>query len=106
VDSVIIYPYSQGKKMTRIKITKPTWCYIVTFSNGEKWCIPVEVIAHSHAMYFFDSTDEYKTFEDSLVASLNLFENDNYEIEDWARNNEYWANPEEIEVFYINIKNE
>lgn len=67
--------------------------YVVTFENGERWSIPVNVIAMDRAKYYakeFDG-DINKSLEEDTAP---LFEDDEYEIEDWAKNNMNWSDVE------------
>lgn len=64
--------------------------YQVTMSNGEVWSVPVSVIALHRARYYA------KKYDGDLTKSYNedtlpLFEDDFYEIEDWAKNNMNWC---------------
>lgn len=63
--------------------------YKIKMSNGKQYKIPVAVIANDRAKYYA------KEFDGDLEKSLNedtipLFESDEYEIEDWAKNNMNW----------------
>jgi len=67
----------------------------VEMPDGSKWDIPVMIIAK-------DRADNYKDeFDDDLEKSLQsdtlpLFEDDEYEIEDWAANNMNWDDVKEF----------
>lgn len=69
-------------------MSRPTALH-VTMPDGTKWSIPVEVIAK-------DRAEVYKhEFGGSLQRSLDedtwpLFEEDHFEITDWAANNMNW----------------
>lgn len=63
---------------------------IVDMSDGTRWQIPVEVIARSRAAHYaheFDGDIERSLNEDTWP----LFNIDDYEIEDWAKNNMNWS---------------
>lgn len=63
---------------------------VVKFSNGEVYRIPVDIIAIDRARYYFNK-NEFESMEKSLKEdTVPLFENDDYEIKDWAFNNMYW----------------
>lgn len=62
---------------------------IVTMSNGQKWSVPVHVIAYSRSKHYAHE------FDDDVVRSADedtwpLFESDENEIKDWAANNMNW----------------
>lgn len=68
--------------------------YVVTMENGEKWSIPVSVIAQDRATYY-----AARDFGGDVGKSLKedtapLFSDDDYEIEDWAKNNMNWSDVE------------
>ena len=68
--------------------------YIVTMPDGSKWAVPVRVIAQNRAESYAEEGD------DSAAVSLEedtlpLFESDDAEIEDWARNNMDWSDVQE-----------
>jgi hypothetical protein len=67
----------------------------VTMSDGSRWDVPVEVIARSRATYYaseFGGDAEKSLKEDTLP----LFEEDSYEIEDWAASNMNWSDVAEV----------
>ena len=62
----------------------------VTFCNGERYDVPVSVIARDRASYYaheFGGDIERSLKEDTLL----LFDGCDYEIEDWAVNNMNWS---------------
>ena len=64
--------------------------YKIKMSNGHEYKIPVAVIARDRAKNYaeeFDGDIERSLNEDTIP----LFESDEYEIEDWAKNNMDWA---------------
>lgn len=71
---------------------------VVEFSNGEVYEIPVDVIAKNRAEYYYKSTNEFSSIEESLQNdTIPLFEDD-YEITDWASNNMNWSDVSEYAV--------
>lgn len=63
--------------------------YIILFSNGVEYTIPVMTIAKHRAAHYaheFDNDEERSLKEDTIP----LFEGDAFEIIDWARNNMNW----------------
>jgi len=67
--------------------------YIVEMEDGSKWAVPIEAIALNRAKKYADE------FGNNTARSLEedtwpLFEDDSYEIHDWASNNMNW---EEVE---------
>lgn len=64
--------------------------YIVEMPNGERWAVPVSVIAENRAKHYaheFDGDVTKSIMEDTAP----LFTDDDYEIEDWAKNNMNWV---------------
>ena len=63
--------------------------YYIIMPDRSVWAVPVEVIAR-------DRADHYKEeFDGDIERSLNedtypLFENNDYEVADWASNNMNW----------------
>jgi len=66
--------------------------YRVTMEDGSEWEVPVILIACSHAEYYA-KVDEM-SFEDALKETSELFENDEYEVQDWASGNMDWDDVE------------
>lgn len=59
--------------------------------DNSKWDIPVEVIVAHRAIYYFQNhKDEFPTIVDANNDTWELFNSDDYEIEDWAANNMNW----------------
>ncbi len=63
--------------------------YIVTMPDNSRWKVPVKLIAMDRAKCFVNN------FGGDIARSLEedtwlLFEGDQYEIKDWARNNMNW----------------
>ncbi len=64
--------------------------YIITMSNGERWSLPVIFIALDRAGYYKEK-DGLTDIKESLSKdTIPLFEADEFEIEDWAKNNMDW----------------
>ena len=64
--------------------------FTVELNDGSIWGVPVEMIARNRAAYYADEFDgdvEASLKEDTLP----LFEEDDYQIEDWAVNNMNWS---------------
>jgi len=69
----------------------------VTMPDGSKWKVPVRVIAEHRAAYY--AQKEHVSLEQSLKSdTLPLFEEDEYEVEDWASNNMDWTDVEKHAV--------
>lgn len=67
--------------------------YVVSFSNGEKWSVPVRVIATHRARYY---AIEVSNLQTSLEKdTIPLFEFNHYAIDEWAKNNMDWSDVEE-----------
>lgn len=68
--------------------------YVVTMENGEKWSVPVSMIAQDRATYYAAidfGGDVGKSLKEDTIP---LFSSDDYEIEDWAKNNMDWLDVE------------
>jgi hypothetical protein len=71
----------------------------VTMPDGSKWKVPVRIIAQHRANYYLEN---YITLENSLKEdTLPLFEEDPFEIEDWASNNMDW---EDVQKYAERLK--
>ena len=70
---------------------------IVTMPDGSKWAVPVEIIALSRAKYY---AGEYGgDVEKSLAEdTIPLFEDDDYQVHDWAAGNMDWKDVEHVAV--------
>lgn len=64
----------------------------VDMSDGTQWKIPVKVIIDSHAEYYA-SVDNI-SFEHARENTLEFFNEDRFEIKDWAQNNMNWFDVE------------
>ena len=61
----------------------------ILMPDGSKWGVPVEMIARHRAKHYaheFDGDIERSLAEDTIP----LFESEDYEIEDWAKNQMNW----------------
>lgn len=74
--------------------------YIFECSNGERWSVPVMIIARDRAKYYAENDDDFVgDFEKSLNEdTIPLFESDDYEVKDWAINNMNWSEVKEFAV--------
>jgi hypothetical protein len=68
--------------------------YIFECSDGIKYSIPVEIIAQSMARYYAE-VDQI-SYEESYNNVVSLFNESDFEIEDWARNNMDWSDVKEF----------
>lgn len=62
---------------------------VITQRDGSLWKVPVDLIARSRATHYapeFGGDVERSLKEDTMP----LFEDDDYEIQDWAANNMNW----------------
>lgn len=67
--------------------------YEVLMSDGSVWAVPVRVIAENRAAYYAgkDGISIEESLKDDTVP---LFEDDAFEIKDWAQNNMNWSDVE------------
>jgi hypothetical protein len=67
--------------------------YQFTTSTGDVWRVPVKVIAENRAIFYAkeNGIDIEESLQDDTIP---LFESDDFEIEDWARNNMDWSDVE------------
>lgn len=63
----------------------------ITMPDGSKWDVPVEVIARNRAAYYADREFAGDVERSLREDTLPLFEDDPFEVEDWAANNMDWA---------------
>ena len=60
--------------------------YVVEMEDGSKWAVPVRFIAEHRAKYFAEK--DGGLLEESLEEdTVPLFDENDYEIHDWAANN-------------------
>ena len=64
--------------------------YRIEMNCGETWVLPVAIIAENRARYYANTSEFGGDFKKSLEDTIALFESDNDEIEDWAKNNIEW----------------
>lgn len=70
-------------------MSRPT-ALIVTMTDGTRWSVPVEIIAkHRAERYKHEYGGDHQRSLDE--DTWPLFEDDEYEIEDWAANNMNWS---------------
>ena len=67
---------------------------ILTSPEGDEWAIGVQHII-THRANVYGGTDE------SFQKTVNLFESDDFEIEDWAVNNMNWS---DVESYAVKVK--
>lgn len=63
---------------------------VITMPDSSKWSVPVEIIARHRAAEYaseFGGDVEQSLAEDTIP----LFEEDDYNVEDWAANNMNWS---------------
>jgi len=68
--------------------------YQVTMKNGDVYSVPVAVIALHRAKYYADKDFDGDVDKSLLEDTGPLFDEDDFEIEDWARNKMNWADVE------------
>lgn len=74
--------------------------YLITMPDNSVWCVPVMEIAKNRAAYHAEK--DGISFEKSLNEdTIPLFEEDDYEIQDWARNNMDW---EDVRRFAVQVE--
>lgn len=74
--------------------------YVTTMPDGSRWAVPVSIIAAHRAKHYaheFGGDIEKSLSEDTGP----LFDDDDYEIEDWAQNNMSWK---DVETSAVQIK--
>jgi len=73
--------------------------YVVEMPDGTKWGVPVYVIAESKAMHYKEEYDGdmQRCLDEEIIP---VFEDDYYEIHDWASGNMNW---DEVEKFAVKI---
>lgn len=72
----------------------------VTMPNGERWAVPISIIAHSRATYYADKDAKEDGLSQEERDELYKEEysytmEDKYEIHDWAPNNMNWVDVRE-----------
>lgn len=69
-----------------------TKSYVVTMPDGSKWSVSVQHIALHRANYYAEAD----LLNEDLKATVELFESDEFEIEDWANNNMDWDDVKDV----------
>jgi hypothetical protein len=64
----------------------------IKMGDSSIWQVPVRTIAENRASYYSNNSKSYKgTMEEHLKdKTIPLFNSDDFEIEDWAKNNMNW----------------
>ena len=71
--------------------------YRVTMPDGSTWEVPVRLIAENRAEYYVKEFGG--DIENSLkIGTLPLFEEDDYEIANWAKGNMDWSDVKEYAI--------
>jgi hypothetical protein len=61
----------------------------ITMPDGSNWIVPIQIIADHRAKYYAEH--DGISFDESLNNdTIPLFEDDTYNIHDWAANNMNW----------------
>ena len=69
----------------------------ILMPDGSKWGVPVEIVARNRATHYaheFDGDIERSLAEDTIP----LFESEDYEIGEWAKNQMNWSDFDEHQV--------
>ena len=66
--------------------------YAVIMSDGKIMGIPAEIIADNYAKYYEKRGESYK---ENFDAMMHWFDTDDFEFEDWAKNNMDWSEVKE-----------
>lgn len=81
---------------------------LITMPDGSVWSVPVQIIANNRAVNFaheFNGDINKSLIEDTYP----LFEEDEFEIEDWAANNMNWSDVEshaiKVSSGYVDFQN-
>lgn len=76
----------------------------VTMPNGERWGVPLSIIAHSRATYYADldakrdglsKEERDQRYEEEYTYTIE----DKLEIHDWAPNNMNWTDVSEHAIY-------
>lgn len=63
----------------------------VKFNDGSIFEVPTSIIVQDRAAYYHErDKDEFPTLDDAIKETTDLFSDDSFEIEDWAKNNMNW----------------
>ena len=71
---------------------------VVTFLNGEKWAIPASVILKSRDDYYRKRDEAHGDEFDEEAETKFAFEDDSYELIDWARSSMNWKDVKDTAV--------
>lgn len=74
----------------------------VTFSDGITYSIPVDLIVDSYVNYY--STKNKDGVQLAKEWAIKLFNNDPFEIEDWAQNNMDWEDVKDHAIIIFESK--
>lgn len=67
----------------------------IAFQTGHVYELPIAVVATNRATAMLAlHPDEFKTMEESMADTVELFKDSLYDISDWARNNMNWSDIE------------
>lgn len=79
--------------------------YVTTMPDGSKWAVPVSVIAGHRAKHY--AHEFGGDIEQSLAEDTGpLFDEDEFEIEDWASNNMNWEDVKSSAVLVENLNSD
>ena len=70
--------------------------YQVTMPDQSVWEVPVIRIAEHRSKLLADSEDPEVIHQFMMEDTVPLFEEDDYEIEDWAANNMNWSDVSDV----------
>lgn len=62
--------------------------YCITMPDGVRYGIPAGYIAHLYAKFYEEKGEAYS---DNYKTMIHWFDTNDYEFEDWAKNNLDWA---------------
>ncbi len=68
--------------------------YIITMPDNTRWSVPIAVIARSRAEFYKEEFGN-DLMRSLLEDTLPLFEDDEYDIANWAKNNMDWDDVKE-----------
>lgn len=64
--------------------------YRIEMPDGSVWQVPVDFIITHRAVFYADKYPAEGNFDDHFQKTVQLFESDNFEIEDWVLSNLNW----------------
>lgn len=60
----------------------------ITLATGHVYEVPTKVIAENRAKAMLEAhPDEFKTIDEAMADTVELFDDDDYSVGDWAKNN-------------------